>query len=149
MECVSNWIDLSRKLELAKSSVEAMQNSPNNRDHVDLIHQLDREKFALAKAINELESTNDHNSAGLLKLKRELEELIDEDVLDTATSDVEDSTLLKLKVFRSLGVSFDGDRPETHTKALIQSSTQNNLYTLSLDKQYSNFFISNYIWDKM
>lgn len=134
---------------MAKSSVEAMQNSPSNREHVDLIHQLDREKFALAKAINELEASNDHNSAGLLKLKHELEELMEEDVLDTATSDVEDSTLLKLKVFRSLGVSFDGDRPEAHTKALIQSSTYNNLYTLSLDKQYSNFFISNFIWDKM
>lgn len=134
---------------MAKSSVEAMQNSATNREHAELIHQLDREKFALAKAINELESSNDHNSATLVKLSNELENLVEEDVLDTATSDVEDSTLLKLKVFRSLGVSFDGDRPENHTKALIQSSTHDNIYTLSLDKQYSNFFISNYIWEKI
>lgn len=99
--------------------------------------------------MNDLESSNDYNIAHLNKLKKELEDISEEDILDTTTSDIEDSVLLKLKVFRSLGVSFDGTKPENHTKALIQSSSTINLYTLSLDKQYSNYFISNYIWDKL
>lgn len=126
-----------------------MQNPELDKKHFELIHKLDKEKFALAKNINELEASNNHNSASLSKLRKELEDSLEEDVLDTTTSDIDDSTLLKLKVFRSLGISFDGDKPENHTKALIQSTSNNSLYTLSLDKQYGSYFISNYIWDKL
>lgn len=55
---------------------------------------------------------------------------------------------LKLKVFKSLGISFDGDDPESHTKALIHSPETNDIHTLPLES-YTSYFISNYIWDKL
>lgn len=114
---------------------------------MEVIRKLDSEKLQWAKMFTDLESSTDHHNATLIKHRRELDELLSEDVLDESTSNVDDSLVLKLKLFRDLGITFDSDK----TKALIQSRTtgSNELYTLRLDENYSDYFISNYIWDKL
>lgn len=141
---------LSRKLEISRAASE-------NSAHAEAQHQfsqesmkLERQKFSIAKSINELESIYESNISTLDKLKEELTRLESEDVVVSAGALVEDSTILRLKLYRSLGISFDGDRVDNVSKALIQSSSTNNVQVFQLDKNnYSNYFVSNYLWEKL
>lgn len=59
----------------------------------ELVLKLDKKKFNLAKSITDLETANDISSALLMRLNEELERLLDEDVLETSTADIQDSSV--------------------------------------------------------
>lgn len=140
---------LSRKLELTQSSLESTKNSSAQKQAAEETMQLEREKFALAKSINDLEADYASNLATLEKLKDELEELNNQHVDDEARVYVEDPTILRLKLYRSLGISYEGDSAEDAKKALVRSTTTNNIHVVPLDQGYSDHFVANYIWDKL
>lgn len=77
---------------MAKSAVKS-QSSPSRRDHTERMLALDREKFALAKTINELESAYHSSETTLARLNADLERLRNEDVLATESSAQQDSTM--------------------------------------------------------
>ncbi|KAK9342476.1 Spc24 subunit of Ndc80-domain-containing protein, partial [Lipomyces starkeyi] len=142
---------LSRRLELAKTAA-AVPSSPTRRSHTEKILDLDREKFSLAKTINELESAYHASEGTLARLNEELERVKNEDVMAEASSAQQDPTIcfrLLLKIYRSLGISLEDDRMGGYAKAIVRSHLNNDIHVLSLDKAYSNFFIANYLWDMM
>lgn len=147
--------------------VENKEEDVQDAPEVVVLQSLDRKKYELAKHISSLETSNTASNTTLIKLNKELENLIKEDVLDTSVKTLQTSSMyvplkktsnreilnltvfsLKLKVLQSLGVSFDGDSPETHTKALIHSPQSKGIHTLPLG-EYSSYFISNYIWENL
>ncbi|VVT55849.1 uncharacterized protein SAPINGB_P004769 [Magnusiomyces paraingens] len=128
--------------------VENKEEDVQDAPEVVVLQSLDRKKYELAKHISSLETSNTASNTTLIKLNKELENLIKEDVLDTSVKTLQTSSILKLKVLQSLGVSFDGDSPETHTKALIHSPQSKGIHTLPLG-EYSSYFISNYIWENL
>lgn len=141
--------ELSRRLESLKSSVsEQQQDLTLSASQDNNLLNLEKQKFNLAKQINLLESSNNINSTKLAQLNQELEAILDLDVLQTSTADIQDSTVLKLNVYKSLGITFDGDSPDSHKKVLIHSHQSNNIHTLLLT-DYKPYFVSNYIWDKL
>lgn len=142
---------LSRRLELAKSSAEDSKNSSAQKEAAEETMRLEREKFSLAKSINDLESDYASNYATLEKLKDELELLNNQDVVETVSPYVEDSTVLKLKLYRSLGIWFEGEDEniENTNKALVQSTDTNNVHMIHLDQKYSNHFVANYLWERL
>ena len=84
---------LSRNLELARTSAEAAVALAAKREHAATMISLDREKFSLAKNINELES-HSHNLEGTLaRLKEELEMLDGESPMQSTNVLSEDETL--------------------------------------------------------
>ncbi|KAK9477899.1 Spc24 subunit of Ndc80-domain-containing protein [Lipomyces japonicus] len=139
---------LSRRLELAKQAASAAPASPSGKSHTERILQLDREKFSLAKTINDLESAYHSAESMLARLTDELERVKTEDVM-ADTSAQQDSTILLLKVYRSLGISLEDNGMGGYAKAIVRSQQNNDIHVLSLDKSYSNFFIANYLWDMM
>ncbi|KAK9373724.1 Spc24 subunit of Ndc80-domain-containing protein [Lipomyces chichibuensis] len=139
---------LSRRLELAKTAATA-PSSPTRRSHTEKILELDREKFSLAKTINEFESAYHASEGTLTRLNEELERVKNEDVMAEASSAQQDPTILLLKIYRSLGISLEDDGMGGYAKAVVRSHLNNDIHVLSLDKTYSNFFIANYIWDMM
>lgn len=84
---------LQRQLELSKSSALASQNSPSRAEHASVILAMDREKFSLAKNINELELSINTLDATHSRLKEELEQLESEDVMKDTELMTDDSTL--------------------------------------------------------
>ncbi|CAN6665147.1 hypothetical protein TRVA0_036S01266 [Trichomonascus vanleenenianus] len=141
--------NLSRQADLARASAESSQNTQLQKQAAEDAMKLEREKFALAKNINDLESSYASNLAILEKLKDELEQLNSEDTVESAGVYVEDATVLRLKLYRSLGISFDGESVENPTKALIQSTSTNNVHVFPLDKNYSEQFVANFLWEKL
>ncbi|KAK9450676.1 Spc24 subunit of Ndc80-domain-containing protein [Limtongia smithiae] len=150
---------LSRRLELAKAAVSTPA-SPRRRQHTSRMLALDRQKFALAKNINDLESAYNSSEATLARLNDELNKLRNEDVLETESGAQQDSTVavnmltllscrLLLKVYRSLGISLEPDDAGGYSRAVVWSQQSNDIHTLNLDKSYSNYFIANYLWDMM
>ncbi|KAK9386867.1 Spc24 subunit of Ndc80-domain-containing protein, partial [Lipomyces mesembrius] len=142
---------LSRRLELAKTAA-TVPSSPTRRSHTEKILELDREKFSLAKTINELESAYHASEGTLTRLNEELERVKNEDVMAEASSAQQDPTIsfrLLLKIYRSLGISLEDDGMGGYAKAIVRSHQNNDIHVLSLDKAYSNFFIANYLWDMM
>jgi kinetochore protein Spc24 len=142
---------LSRRLELAKQSAEESKNSAAQKEAAEETMRLEREKFSLAKSINDLESDYASNYATLEKLKDEQEYLNNQDVEETVSPYVEDSTILKLKLYRSLGIWFEGEDEniESTNKALVQSTQTSNVHMIHLDQKYSNHFVANYLWERL
>lgn len=110
---------LSRRMEIAKQSMEASVLAAAKAEHGQNMLLLDREKFSLAKNINELESSSHHLEGQLARLKEELES-DGEDAIQTAMMEAEDGTLLKLKVYRSLGIEIQEDGAGGYNKAVIR-----------------------------
>lgn len=130
---------LSRKLEIARSSA---QMSPTHRETSQRLAQLDKEKFALVKSINELESAQTPSQVVLEELLTELEALKSSH-LNRAS--VNDSHVLKLRIYRDLGFDFN----ENKSKVLIQSSSQHTVEIISLADLPSNYHIVNNLWGKV
>lgn len=112
---------LSRQSELAAQSYEATAAAAHERKHGEKMVALDREKFALAKSVNELESQHHSLEGELARLRVELESVEDEDVIKREVErEVDGGTLLKLKMFRSLGIDIQEDGKGGWGKAVIR-----------------------------
>ena len=84
---------LSRKLELSKSTLDSSANSPSRQQHATSMLDLDREKFSLAKNINELESGSHALETTLARLKEELENVATEEESNKENENTDDATL--------------------------------------------------------
>ncbi|KAG4306258.1 hypothetical protein PORY_000246 [Pneumocystis oryctolagi] len=84
---------LQRQLEISKSSALASQNSPSRAEHASIMLAMDREKFALAKNINELELSINTLDTTYSRLKEELEQLESEDIMKDTELMTDDSIL--------------------------------------------------------
>lgn len=113
---------LSRRVDIARQSMEAAIAAAAKAEHGQNMLRLDREKFSLAKNINELESSSHHLEGQLARLREELESIDGEDAMQTAMMQAEDGTLLKLKVYRSLGIEIQEDGAGGYNKAVIRKS---------------------------
>ena len=123
---------LSRSLEVSKSAAQAAQQAVEKKQHGDTMIQLDREKFSLAKGINDIES-NCHNLEGTLaRLKEELEMLDQESPMQSNQAHSEDETVLRLRVYRSLGIQLEDDGAGGYSKAVI-SKLKQPLFGMDMD----------------
>ncbi|CCG84565.1 protein of unknown function [Taphrina deformans PYCC 5710] len=136
-------LDLSRTLENAKSRLQVTRSS-TEIDHDAMMNSLDREKFGLAKGINDLESKNHVLESHLRRLQDEVENM-DEDVSkEPAAFDHDESTVLKLSVFRDLGISLIEEQG-TYGRAVIRSANGKDVHMVSLDKNGGSY--ANHLWD--
>lgn len=110
---------------------------------------LDREKFQLAKSINELESSNHALEGKVQQAKEELEMVEADDVLSDPKIVAEDDVLLKLKVYRSLGIEVEQDEevPGVFTKAIVRNTAKGDVHVVKIESRFSKFFYANYFWN--
>ncbi|KAH8155342.1 uncharacterized protein LAJ45_00352 [Morchella importuna] len=140
---------LARKMDIAKQSMEASVAAASKKEHGAKMIKLDREKFSLAKNINELESSSHHLESQLARLKEELEQVDGEDAMANAMMEAEDGTLLKLKVYRSLGIDIQEDGAGGYNKAVIRNSAKGDVHVVNIEKKFSQYFYANYFWNTM
>lgn len=117
--------------------------------------ELDSLKVSLAKQLSDLESTINQMNMTKLSLIKQKEELTNQKELALTNSLIENrnSSTMKISLYRLLGVHIEPGQAregETANDKVIMFNRENNLTSiLELDEKYSDYFISNYIWDRL
>ena len=63
---------------------------------------------------------------------------------------VEDEVLLKLKVYRSLGIEAERDEESgEYTKAVVRNGRKGDVHVVNMDNKFSKFFYANYFWQTL
>ena len=81
---------------MSKSTLDSSANSPSRQQHATSMLNLDREKFSLAKNINELESGSHALETTLARLKEELENVAVDEESNKENENADDATLYLL-----------------------------------------------------
>lgn len=116
--------------------------------------RLDTQKFRTAKAASDLEVETERLSSQAADLATRLQELELQGVEGeaSATDPVEDEVLLRLKVYRSLGIELerDGDGADGEwTRAVIRNDRKGDVHVVNMDKKFTRFFYANYFWQTL
>ncbi|KAF5210864.1 kinetochore-associated Ndc80 complex subunit spc24 [Clavispora lusitaniae] len=112
--------------------------------------ELDNLKVSLAKQLTELESAINHMSMKKISMSRRRDELASEreQALAANIASNLNSSSMKISLYKSLGVhveDFDGESD----KIIIFDRGTDSTSVLPVDEKYSDYFISNYIWDRL
>ncbi|EEH42122.1 uncharacterized protein PADG_06942 [Paracoccidioides brasiliensis Pb18] len=121
--------------------------------HAASIVELDTKKFRIAKAASELEIESERLEGELEMLKARLAELdeqgLEGDELARRERELDDSTILRLKIYRSLGIDVEADESGNYNKAIIRNSRKGDVHVVNIDPKFSRFFYANYFWQTM
>ncbi|ODQ48916.1 hypothetical protein PICMEDRAFT_14437 [Pichia membranifaciens NRRL Y-2026] len=155
--------DLERQLENTLSSIKSLRSSSQTKSTKSELKKLENEIFDSARSltslnmeINSLKLSYNEDLKRLDELETELSKLNDKFISHTAILQVdsnstdskvvdENANLIKLKLYQSLGLKFNQETREV----LILNKSKNNVSLLKIDDTYSEYFISNYIWDSI
>jgi kinetochore protein Spc24 len=62
-------------------------------------------------------------------------------------SQVDNEVLLKLKVYRGLGIEVEKDELNgEYSKAVVRNGSKGDVHVINLDQKFSKFFYANYFW---
>ncbi|CAG9939093.1 unnamed protein product [Clonostachys rosea f. rosea IK726] len=63
---------------------------------------------------------------------------------------VDDEVLLRLKVYRSLGIDIERDeRDGEWSKAVVRNDRKGDVHVVNMDKKFSRYFYANYFWSTL
>jgi kinetochore protein Spc24 len=86
-------------------------------------------------------------------LKGRLQELeiqgVDGDEQSRAQRESEDPTVLRLAIYRSLGIDVDADGTGNYNKAVVRNSQKGDVHVVNIDPKFSRFFYADFFWDKI
>lgn len=167
--------DLSRTLDAHRLALDTLRDARAGCDHGALMNALDREKFGLAKGINDLESATHNLEASLHRIKYDIgarDDNNDDDATDNgdddgvvdksgatlqgrgrsdapAYRDAADGTVLKLSVYRDLGITLreseEDGVPGRYVQAIVRRGTKDvRLIALDQDRPGSQ---CDQLWD--
>lgn len=125
--------------------------------HASRIAALDTLKFRTAKAASDAEVEAERAAGRAADLAARLHELelqgVEGDAADTARrrDPVDDEVLLRLKVYRSLGIDIERDGPNDGewTRAVVRNDGKRDVHVVNMDKKFSRFFYANYFWQTL
>ncbi|KAI9731161.1 MAG: kinetochore-associated Ndc80 complex subunit spc24 [Cirrosporium novae-zelandiae] len=144
---------LSRNLSTLESHHNETVTNHDNSQHATQIVELDTQKFRIAKAASDLEIEAERLEQELQGLKERLQDLeiqgVEGDESARAVREMEDATILKLKVYRSLGIDVEADKAGNFSKAVIRNTQKGDVHVVNIDPKFSNFFYANYLWNTM
>ncbi|KAH7084242.1 Spc24 subunit of Ndc80-domain-containing protein [Paraphoma chrysanthemicola] len=123
----------------------------NAVDHASEILRLDTEKFKIAKQASDLEIEGERLQSELGRLGSVAGELEDEGVEGgVETRPGEDATVLKLKLYRTLGIDVEADKTTgEYNKAVIRNAAKGDVHVVNIDPKFSRHFYTNYFWRTM
>ncbi|KUI68186.1 putative kinetochore protein SPC24 [Cytospora mali] len=144
---------LSRQLSTMQSQHQELVSAHSAAEHASEISRLDTQKFRIAKAASDLEMETERLSGQLADLNARLQELELQGVegADGGGRDpVEDEVLLRLKVYRSLGIDIErDDKDGDFSRAVVRNDRKGDVHVVNLDKKFSRFFYANYFWQTL
>ncbi|KAH7327952.1 Spc24 subunit of Ndc80-domain-containing protein [Stachybotrys elegans] len=145
---------LSRQLATASSQHAELAASHAPADHADRIARLDTTKFRTAKAASDAEMDAERLALQAADLAARLQELelqgVEGDEAARRRDPVDDEVLLRLKVYRSLGIDIERDeRDGEWSKAVIRNDRKGDVHVVNMDKKFSRYFYANYFWQTL
>ncbi|KAL0471479.1 putative kinetochore protein spc24 [Neurospora intermedia] len=176
-ESETNLKKLARTLNTLQSQHQEVTSSHSSAEHASLISRLDTQKFRVAKNVSDLEMETERLQTQLAELQARLQELELQGVDGgdasaagagaTATGEngngsgsgnggqvrsVEDEVLLRLKVYRSLGIEIEREEQDggEFTRAVVRNDRRGDVCVVNVDRhRFSRFFYANYFWQTL
>ncbi|KAK5047962.1 kinetochore-associated Ndc80 complex subunit spc24 [Exophiala bonariae] len=144
---------LSRQFATLSSQHREVISGHDSGRHASEIVQLDTKKFRIAKQASELEIENERLEADLDRLKMRLVDLeeqgVEGDEASRLTRDAEDPTILRLWLYRSLGITLGQDEAGNYNKATIGNTKKGDVHVVNIDPKFSTYFYADYFWQTM
>ncbi|RDA86811.1 hypothetical protein CP532_6365 [Ophiocordyceps camponoti-leonardi (nom. inval.)] len=155
---------LARQQASLSAQHEELVAAHREAGHASHISALDTRKFRTAKAASDLEGETERLvsvAADLAARLQELEVQGEDGTVEFSSSSsasasnsrrvrrdaVDDEILLRLKIYRSLGIEIERDEKETDwSKAVIRNDRKGDMHVVNMDKKFSRFFYANYFW---
>jgi chromosome segregation ATPase len=146
-------LQLSTALKTQEETISELVNDPKRHEVKDKLKENAKLEFEYSKSLKGLTYEKQELNSKLSQLVDEFTRLENDlDSLQSATGDANhedqdlDSVVLKLMVYRKLGLKLD-----TKSKTAIIFNKEKNLtdFLNYSDEKYSDYFISNYIWDRI
>ncbi|CAI4210864.1 unnamed protein product [Parascedosporium putredinis] len=145
---------LARSMKTKTAQHEELVASHSSADHASEIARLDTQKFRTAKAASDAEMEAERLALQAADLAARLQELelqgLDGGDSAKRRDPIDDEVLLRLKVYRSLGIDIERDeRDGEFTKAVIRNDRKGDVHVVNMDKKFSRFFYANYFWQTL
>lgn len=145
---------LSRQLATASSQHREATDSHNAHQHSSEVVELDTKKFKVAKQAQELEVEGEKLESELARLRRRLDELeeqgVEGDVQARRQREADDPTILRLWLYRSLGVTLEQDHAGNYNKATVNNAKKGDVHVLNIEpSKFSKHFYADYLWNTM
>ncbi|KAJ4165289.1 hypothetical protein LMH87_006927 [Akanthomyces muscarius] len=122
-------------------------------DHASAITSLDSHKFRTAKAASDAEAEAERTALQAADLAQRLQELELQGVEGSEEAGarrrdfVDDEVLLRLKVYRSLGIDIERDEKDGEwARAVIRNDRKGDVHVVNMEKKFSRYFYANYFW---
>ncbi|KAG5925618.1 kinetochore-associated Ndc80 complex subunit spc24 [Claviceps africana] len=153
-EAESSLKKLARQLNTLTSQHAELTSSTSPSDHASHIATLDTHKFRTAKAASDAEMEAERLAQQAADLTARLQELdlqgIEGDEAARRRDVVDDEILLRLKVYRSLGIEIERDeRDGEWTRAVVRNDGKGDVHVVNMDKKFSRYFYANYFWQTL
>ncbi|KIX97236.1 uncharacterized protein Z520_07351 [Fonsecaea multimorphosa CBS 102226] len=144
---------LSRQLATLSSQHREVLSSHDSSTHASEIVQLDTKKFRIAKQASEVEAESERLEAELERLKMRLSSLeeqgVEGDEHTRQAREVDDPTILRLWLYRSLGIALEQDEAGNYNKATIANTKKGDVHVVNIDPKFSKWFYADYFWQTM
>lgn len=146
----------ARHLHTLQSQYAELTASHSSAAHASEIARLDTQKFRTAKAASDLEMEAERLSSTQADLAARLQELELQGVeggVDARKADsVDDEVLLRLRVYRSLGIDIERDAKDgsgEFARAVVRNDRKGDVHVVNIDKKFSRYFYANYFWNTL
>lgn len=128
--------------------------SHSSADHASTIASLDSHKFRTAKAASDAEAEAERLALQAADLAARLQELdlqgVEGDAAARRRDPVDDEVLLRLKVYRSLGIDIERDEKDGEwARAVVRNDRKGDVHVVNIDKKFSRYFYANYFWQTL
>ncbi|EGX94736.1 kinetochore protein spc24 [Cordyceps militaris CM01] len=150
-EAASSLQKLSRQLGALSQRHAELVAARAATDHAGAIATLDSRKFRTAKAASDAEAEAERVALQAADLAARLQELelqgVEGDVSAKRRDFVDDEVLLRLKVYRSLGIDIERDDKDGEwVRAVIRNDRKGDVHVVNMEKKFSRYFYANYFW---
>ncbi|KAM3515232.1 hypothetical protein MY11210_001125 [Beauveria gryllotalpidicola] len=155
-EAESSLKQLARQLSALSQQQASLAAAHAAADHASAISDLDTHKFRTAKAASDAEAEAERVALQAADLAARLQELelqgVEGDVGGGGGGGkrrdfVDDEVLLRLKVYRSLGIEIERDEESGEwAKAVIRNDRKGDVHVVNMEKKFSRYFYANYFW---
>lgn len=142
---------LARQLHTLSDQHDELVSSHAAADHASSIASLDTHKFRTAKAASDAEAEAERMALQAADLAARLQELelqgVEGDVAARRRDFVDDEVLLRLKVYRSLGIDIERDEETGEwARAVIRNDRKGDVHVVNMEKKFSRYFYAHYFW---
>jgi len=144
-------LTLSRNLAAQNSAFALTSSAHNTAAHAAEMLRLDAEQFRVAKEAKDAEIEAERCREEARSAAVAAEELVSAATGEGRSGRAEeDEMLLKLKVYRMLGIDVEADEATgQYIRAVVRNRAKGDVHVVNVDPKFSRYFYANYFWNSI